>query len=101
MKARDGEKFKDALQKFTPFAPAIKQGDYEAILFSVLAEDEQAYTTFLEENEFWPKKQGALSGDQSGGQAMKKYCTVPDEWHYMLFRYGGLGYGPRYRCCHP
>merc|ERR1712187_967710 len=101
MKVKDGEKFKDALQKFTSYAPAIEPDDYEAILFSVLAEDEQAYTEFLEENGFWPKEEGATGGDQSGGQAMKKFCTVPQPWHYLLFRMGGLGYGPRYRCCFP
>merc|ERR1712187_111714 len=64
-------------------------------------EDEKGYTAFLEENEFWPKEGGATSGDQSGGEAFKKFVTVPYAWHYVLFRYGGLGYGPRYRCCFP
>jgi tetratricopeptide (TPR) repeat protein len=104
LKMKDGENFDEAYQKFLPFAPAVKQGDYDAILFPVLAEDEAEYTAFLEEHNFFPKKQTAASSQVSkfGGIPMKKACQVPMAWHYMLFRFGGLGYGPRYRCCmHP
>merc|ERR1711879_151950 len=97
LKSKNGDKFDDAYKRLNGLWSALAQNDFEKILSRVISEDPPTYQKFLEDRGIdtgMEKKEQKREGVQSAR-------PVPMPQLYTGFRLGGLGYGPRFRCCGP
>merc|ERR1712060_954481 len=96
LEAKNGEKFDDAMKRMNGFWSALTENDFSKVLSKVIQKDPQAYNKFLQDH-------GVDTGmnqektDRVEGSVSAR--PVPMPMLYIGFRFGGLGYGPRFRCC--
>jgi tetratricopeptide (TPR) repeat protein len=93
---KNDEVFEEEYKHLTNFWPALTQHDFDKVINKVVTKDEKECTKFL-------KAHGILQEEEKktkapGSEKEMGVCAMPTEIMYMTFRYGGLGYGPRFRC---
>mmetsp|Transcript_95993 Transcript_95993/g.271421 ORF Transcript_95993/g.271421 Transcript_95993/m.271421 type:complete len:546 (-) Transcript_95993:108-1745(-) len=98
LEKKDAEKFEDTNKKLNKYMNALTETDFQATIYKVVAKDTAGYMSFLKDHgmvaEDGPKKkEGPITGH--------KFKPIPVPELYMGFRWGGLGYGPRYRVNQP
>jgi tetratricopeptide (TPR) repeat protein len=91
----DGDKFEEEYKHLTNFWNALTQHDFDKVVNKVVAKDEAKYTNFLKQHGIMEQEVKKVSTGELQGVSM------PVPILYVQFRMGGLGYGPRFRCCRP
>jgi len=76
---------------------AFEQKDIDEVVNAALEKDRYNASVFLEEQGVIVKQ----SGNNAGGKPTILLSEYPKTLHYIMFRVGGLGYGPRFRCGRP
>lgn len=98
LEAKNGDRFEETYKRLSNFWNALTQNDFDKVIFKVVRKDEKEYTKFLQDH-------GIMAGEeekeQAGPTGKMSARPVPTPVLYMGFRFGGLGYGPRFRCCVP
>jgi len=94
LEERNGPEFQDLMKRFSEVG-GVTQQEMDEVMKPIFEKDQESTRSFIRKHTGSDPMVRSDSIAQQSGPHIK---TVEHKIFYASFRYGGLGYGPKFRC---